>query len=50
MRGWLVFPATQYVAGGQTMTYRVRWTLIDDSSYVAWSEMQAKVAWVTMSR
>ena len=44
----LVFPATQYVADGQSMTYRVRWTLIDESSYEAWSEMQAKDAWVTM--
>jgi len=43
-----VFPATQYVADGQSMTYRVRWTLINDSSYEAWSEMQAKDAWVTM--
>jgi hypothetical protein len=46
--GALVFPATQYVADGQSMTYRVRWTLIDDMSYEAWSEMQAKDAWVTM--
>jgi hypothetical protein len=46
--GALVFPATQYVADGQSMTYRVRWTLINDSSYEAWSEMQAKDAWVTM--
>jgi hypothetical protein len=30
------------------MTYRVRWTLINDSSYEAWSEMQVKDAWVTM--
>ena len=46
--GALVFPATQYVADGQSMTYRVRWTLISDSSYKAWSEMQVKDAWVTM--
>lgn len=46
----LVFPATQYVADGQSMTYRVRWTVIDDSSYEAWSEMQAKDGWVTMFR
>jgi hypothetical protein len=44
----LVFPPTQYVADGESMTYRVRWTLIDDSSYEAWSEMQVKGAWVTM--
>jgi hypothetical protein len=46
--GALVFPPTQYVADGQSMTYRVRWTLISDSSYEAWSEMQVKDAWVTM--
>ena len=44
----LVFPATQYVADGQSMTYRGRWTLIDESSYEAWSEMQAQDAWITM--
>ena len=33
---------------GKSMTYRVRWTLINDSSYEAWSEMQARDAWVTM--
>ena len=44
----LVFPATQYVADGQSLTYRVRWTLLDDASYEAFSEMQAKDAWVTM--
>ena len=48
--GALVFPPTQYVADGQSMTYRVRWTLISDSSYEAWSEMQVKDAWVTMFR
>jgi hypothetical protein len=48
--GALVFPATQYVADGQSMTYRVRWTVIDDASYEAWSEMQAKDGWVTMFR
>ena len=44
----LVFPATQYVADGQSMTYRGRWTLIDESSYEAWSEMQAQDAWITV--
>lgn len=44
----LVFPATQYVADGDTMTYRVRWTLIDDTSYEAWSEMQGPKGWSTM--
>ena len=44
----LIFPATQYVADGQTMTYRVRWTLINDSAYEAWSEMQSAKGWTTM--
>jgi hypothetical protein len=44
----LVFPATQYVADGQSMTYRVRWTRLSDTSYEAWSEMQVKDGWKTM--
>ena len=44
----LVFPATQYVAEGQAMTYRVRWTRLSDTSYEAWSEMQGKDGWTTM--
>lgn len=44
----LVFPATQYVADGQAMTYRVRWTRLSDTSYEAWSEMQNKDGWTTM--
>jgi hypothetical protein len=44
----LVFPATQYVADGQAMTYRVRWTRLSDTSYEAWSEMQGKDGWTTM--
>ena len=44
----LVFPATQYVEGGQSMTYRVRWTRLSDQSYEAWSEMQGKDGWLTM--
>ena len=44
----LVFPATQYVAEGQAMTYRVRWTRLSDTSYEAWSEIQGKDGWTTM--
>ncbi len=44
----LVFPATQYVADGQAMTYRVRWTRLSDTSYEAWSEMQGTDGWTTM--
>jgi hypothetical protein len=46
--GTLVFPPTQYVADGQSMTYRVRWTLIDARTYEAWSEAQGKDGWATM--
>jgi hypothetical protein len=46
--GALVFPPTQYVGGGQSMTYRVRWTKLSDTSYEAWSEMQGKDGWTTM--
>ena len=45
--GVLQFPATQYVADGQSMTYRSRWTP-SDTAYEAWSEAQGKDGWVTM--
>jgi hypothetical protein len=44
----LVFPPTQYIAEGQTMTYRVRWTRIGNDAYEAWSEAQTKDGWATM--
>ncbi|HEY2344541.1 MAG TPA: hypothetical protein VGH80_01510 [Xanthomonadaceae bacterium] len=44
----LVFPPTQYVADGETMTYRVRWTLLGDDAYEAWSEAQTPKGWSTM--
>ncbi len=43
----LEFPATQYVADGQSLTYRVRWTLSDAEAYEAFSEMNIKDKWVT---
>ncbi|MEA1674242.1 hypothetical protein [Nitrospirillum sp. BR 11163] len=52
--GALVFPATQYVAEGQAMTYRVRWTPQgtgpggQPDAYEAWSEVQTKDGWSTM--
>ena len=46
--GPLVFPATQYVEGGKSTTFRVRWTRLSDTSYEAWSEMQRNDAWTTM--
>jgi hypothetical protein len=48
--GSLVFPPTQYVADGESMTYRVRWTPNADSSYEAWSEAQTKEGWSTLFR
>jgi len=46
--GVLVFPPTQYVAEGETMTYRVRWTPVGNDAYEAWSEAQTKDGWETM--
>ena len=46
----LVFPATQFIADNESMTYRARWTRLDDASYEAWSEAQVKDGWTTMFR
>ena len=46
--GVLTFPATQYIADGQSMTYRVRWTPIGADAYEAWSEARNGDAWTTM--
>ena len=46
----LVFPPTQYGAGGDTMTYRVRWTRKGDDAYEAFSEAQGKDGWMPMFR
>ncbi|OEZ62593.1 hypothetical protein [Duganella sp. HH105] len=43
----LEFPATQYVADGQSLTYRVRWTPSGADAYEAFSEMYIKDKWVT---
>ena len=48
--GVLVFPPAQYVADGQTMTYRVRWTPVGTDGYEAWSEAQTPKGWSTMFR
>jgi hypothetical protein len=46
--GALVFPATQYVSDGQTLTYRARWSLADAKSYEAFSETEgANGVWTT---
>lgn len=44
----LVFPPAQYIADGESSTYRVRWTPIGDDAYEAWSEAQTKDGWATM--
>ncbi len=46
----LTFPPAQYVADGETMTYRVRWTRRGEDAYEALSEMQGRDGWVTMFR
>ena len=46
--GALVFPPTQYVAPGEAMTYRSRWSRIGDTAYEAFSEAQGKDGWVPM--
>ena len=44
----LVFPPTQYVAPGEAMTYRSRWSRTGDAVYEVFSEAQAKDGWVPM--
>ena len=44
----LTFPPTQFVADGEVMTYRARWTLLSDHAYEAWSEAQGKDGWTTL--
>jgi hypothetical protein len=44
----LVFPATDYVGEGESMTYRVRWTKVGDDAYEAWSEAKTPNGWTTM--
>ena len=38
----------QYIGNNEVVTYRVRWTRGDDSSYEAWSEAQTPNGWATM--
>ena len=44
----LVCPPTQYVAPGEALTYRSRWSRIGDAAYEAFSEAQGKDGWVPM--
>ena len=46
----LLFPDTRYVADGEALVYRARWTRRDDKTYEAWSEAQTANGWATMFR
>jgi hypothetical protein len=48
--GSLLFPDTQYIAEGEALVYRARWTRQDEQSYEAWSEAQTPDGWQTMFR
>lgn len=49
-RDALLFPDAHYVAEGEAMVYRARWTRQGDDAYEAWSEAQTGSGWVTMFR
>ncbi len=44
----LLFPDTQYIADGEALVYRARWTRQGDAAYEAWSEAQTPNGWTTM--
>lgn len=44
----LVFPAAQFVEGGKAMTYRTRWTRVDEGTYEVFAEAEGKGAWTPM--
>ena len=45
----LLFPDTQYIADGEALVYRARWTRQGDKAYEAWSEAQTPDGgWATM--
>ena len=46
----LLFPDGRYIADGETLAYRARWTRQGDQAYEAWSEAQTPKGWVTMFR
>jgi hypothetical protein len=46
--GALLFPDTQYVSDGESLTYRARWTPQGADGYEAWSEAQTREGWSTM--
>ena len=44
----LLFPDTPYVADGETLTLRSRWTPKGADTYEAWAEAQTREGWSTM--
>ncbi len=48
LSGALRFPDTQYIADGEALVYRARWTRQGDAAYEAWSEAQTPAGWSTM--
>jgi len=46
--GALIFPATQFVADGQVLTYRARWSFAGNDEYNVLSEAQGKDGWKPM--
>lgn len=46
----LLFPDTRYIADGEALVYRARWTRQGDKAYEAWSEAQTPDGWATMFR
>ena len=44
----LLFPDGRYVAGGEALLYRARWTRQGDAAYEAWSEAKTADGWSTM--
>ena len=46
----LSFPDGRYTSGGETLTYRARWTRQGEQAYEALSEAQTPKGWVSMFR
>ena len=44
----ILFPDTQYIADGEALVYRARWTRQGERAYEAWSEAQGPDGWTTM--
>ena len=44
----LIFPDAQYIADGETLVVRARWTPKGTDSYEAWAEAQTREGWSTL--